>query len=74
MTPLLAEASTFKLDLLSGYFGSNGSTGATVSDSNIGLTEDVVAGGFAATGIMNGTGKTDFTAWCLDIVTYMKTS
>ena len=74
LTPLLAGASTFQLDLLSGYFGSNGSTSATISDSTIPLTENVSAGGFAATGNLHGTGTENFTAWCLDIVTAMKTS
>lgn len=74
LTPLAASAATFTVSLPGNYFGSNGSAGATISDSTIPLTEGVAAGGFAASGNLHGMGVANFTAWCLDIVTSMKTS
>ena len=72
--PRAAIASTFTVTLPGNYFGSNGSAGATISDSTIPLTERVAAGGFAASGNLHGMGPESFTAWCLDIITSMKTS
>lgn len=72
--PGLASASTFTLSLPDNYFGTNGSAGATIHDSSIPLNEGVLAGGFAATGDLHGTGPENFTAWCLDIVTWMQLS
>lgn len=74
LTPLLAGAATFPVTLAGNYFGSNGSAGATISDSTIPLTAGVLAGGFAATGDLHGSGPESFTAFCLDIVTAMKLS
>ena len=74
LTPLMAAASTFPVTLPGTYFGGNGSASATIHDTSIGLTENTLAGGFEATGNLHGTGPETFTAWCLDIVTYMKTS
>ena len=59
-----------------GYFGGNGSSNATILETSIrpsGL--GVRAGGFALKGNLDGVGPIEnFTAWCLDIATYLNLS
>lgn len=74
LTLVPAIAGAFTLTTAGNYFGTNGSAGATISDTAVPLSEGVQAGGFAASGNLHGTGTESFTAWCLDIVTYMKQS
>lgn len=57
----------------SGIFGTNGYAAVTITETGLrpnGLR--VYAGGFAVQGKLNGTVLSRFTAWCVDIATYLR--
>lgn len=73
LAPAVAGAFTVTYQNSSNVFGTNGHTGARI-DSAAGpdVTLNVQAGGFALRGDINGdTVAEAFTAWCLDIQTWM---
>lgn len=72
LAPLMAGAATFIT--ADNYFGGNGSEAAHIASGTPGVSENVLAGGFSMTGPLHGGGNETFTAWCLDIVTYMQKS
>ena len=72
---LPASATTLTVSAQSGWiFGGNGYAPATITETTLrpnGLR--VYAGGFAVQGDLQGTGSPqDFTAWCVDIATYLR--
>lgn len=73
--PLAASAFTVTYQNASNIFGPNGSANARIdSGANPDVTLNVRAGGFALRGDLDGNASTalqNFTAWCLDIVTFM---
>lgn len=73
--PLAAQAFTVSYQNSSNIFGGNGSASVRIdSVANPDVTLNVRAGGFALRGNLDGDANTpveNFTAWCLDIVTYM---